>query len=943
MAILSSDGKYVTVQKGDTLSGIAQQYAGGASKYKQLASINKISNPNRIYVGQKIYLSSTGSSGGSGSSGSNTNKTTNSNTATIDQFGELSNQEGILFATWSWSKDNTESYKVLWLYDMGNGVWLVGNNSTNTVDKDMPTLARQSTYSIPSGARKVKFKVKPISKKKTKNGKETSYWTADWSNEEIYTVGTPLGTPEVPSVSLEKLTLTATINNVNVNNATTIEFEVVKDNATSRYKTAKAAIINNSVSYSCTVVAGGKYKVRCRALNDTEYSGWTDYTDEVTAIPATPAGITVIRAESESSVYLEWAAENTATSYDIEYTTKKEYFDISDQTTVISDIKTTKRIVEGLSYNSESNNEYFFRIRAVNEDVSGDNWSEWSGIKSITIGEKPAAPTTWSSTTTANTEENVNLYWVHNAQDGSKQYSAELVLKVSAYDDTDITWTLNKAIDDNYITYTPLTEEEMEDGKTHTVTVKTARYTEGTSIEWKVRTAGATKQYGDYSIPRKIDIYAKPTLDLTITDAAANNLETITSFPFYVRGTPGPRTQIPIGYHLSIISDETYETTDSVGRDMTVNAGDEVYSRYFDIFDTPEGEGIEFRTAMLVELSASNIDLENNVTYTAVCTVSMDSGLTAEASADFTISWDDTKYRPNAEIGIDVDTFTAYIRPYCEDGRIVDYKVTKSGDIYTKTTTEVIGATVDWDEETEMPVPSVGVTTTGEQVYAGVDENGTELYFCEVEITNPITNVYLSVYRREFDGSFMEIASELDGTLTTTVTDPHPSLDMARYRIVAIDKDTGAVSYYDTPGYPVGGKAAIIQWDEDWTDFEITEEDMMEQPAWAGSMLKLPYNIDVSDNMNPDVARIEYIGREHPIAYYGTQLGHSANWSMQIEKSDKETLYALRRLQRWMGDVYVREPSGSGYWANIVVSFSQKHCEVTIPVTLSVVRVEGGV
>ena len=64
---------------------------------------------------------------------------------------------------------------------------------------------------------------------------------------------------------------------------------------------------------------------------------------------------------------------------------------------------------------------------------------------------------------------------------------------------------------------------------------------------------------------------------------------------------------------------------------------------------------------------------------------------------------------------------------------------------------------------------------------------------------------------------------------------------------------------------------------------------------------------------------------------------------MDIPKSDKETIYGLRRLARWMGDVYVREPSGSGYWANITVSFSQKHTELTIPVSLSITQVEGGI
>ena len=117
----------------------------------------------------------------------------------------------------------------------------------------------------------------------------------------------------------------------------------------------------------------------------------------------------------------------------------------------------------------------------------------------------------------------------------------------------------------------------------------------------------------------------------------------------------------------------------------------------------------------------------------------------------------------------------------------------------------------------------------------------------------------------------------------------------------------------------------------------------MEEPPWSGSLLKLPYNIDVSHANSTDVSLIEYIGRRHPVSYYGTQVGESATWSMVIEKSDKETIYALRRLAIWMGDVYVREPSGTGYWACIKVSFGQKHLDLTIPVTLDITRVEGGV
>ena len=157
-------------------------------------------------------------------------------------------------------------------------------------------------------------------------------------------------------------------------------------------------------------------------------------------------------------------------------------------------------------------------------------------------------------------------------------------------------------------------------------------------------------------------------------------------------------------------------------------------------------------------------------------------------------------------------------------------------------------------------------------------------------------------------------------------------------------KSTAAISFYDTPSRPVGGKAVIIQWDDKWSSFNVdADTGAVTDTPWTGSMLKLPYNIDISDSHSPDVELVEYIGRSHPVSYYGTQVGESSSWSLDIPKSDKETLYAIRRLAKWMGNVYVREPSGSGYWANIKVSFSQKHLDVVIPVKFNITRVEGGV
>lgn len=818
-----------TVKKGDTLSEIAQKYNTTVSA---LASLNHISNVNLIYVGQVLTISGTASAAPK-SSGSQVK---------ITAFGLQSDTDRTVFATWAWSKSNTKEYKTMWYYATGDGVWFVGDDSTTTY--------KQSVYNAPSNATKVKFKVKPVSKTHKVNGKEVSYWTGSYSTEKTYKFSDNGPTkPSAPSVSIDKakLKLTAELDNLDVN-GDTIEFRIVKNNK-STFKTIKSTIKTSYASATCSVTAGGEYKVRARAWKKKEKSDWSDYSSSVGTPPAASKGIKTLKATSSTSITIDWYNVSNATSYEVQYTTKKGYFDSNP-----SEVKsvTIESVVGHAEITGmESGQQYFFRVRAINDDGE----STWTEIKSITIGKKPSAPTTWSSKTTATVSDTIILYWVHNTEDGSVWIKAQ----VEIYDSSGTlraTLTISNS--------TVGSEDEENTGSTN---LPSTYISEGTPVEWRVRTCGITGEYGDWSVKRKIDIYAPPTLELSLLDKTGTEIEIATAFPFKFKAVAGPITQTPIGYHLAITSNDIYETLDYMGRTKFVNVGESIYSKYFDTTDD-----------LLVELSAGNIDLENNMTYTATCTVTMNTGLSTETSMEFSVAWTETdNYEPNAEINVDSDSIVAYIRPYCVD-----------------------------DDE------------------------------------NLVDNIYLSVYRREFDGSFTELATAIPNSNSIFIADPHPALDYARYRIVATNETNGDVTFYDMPGYPVEEKAIIIQWDEDWSSFDTTEESALEQPSWSGSMLKLPYNIDVSDSYDKDVELVEYIGREHPVSYYGTQLGSTSTWNVDVPKSDEETLYALRRLAIWAGDVYVREPSGSGYWANISVSFSQKHCEVVIPVTLQIARVEGG-
>lgn len=847
-----------TVKRGDSLwkiasggcgSNVAASISGSTiqAKINTLVQLNGIKNANLIYVNQVLKLS------GSASSSTSSSTSTKIDVPTITDFGLQSEDTTgrAMYVAWSYSRANVKNYKVRWMYYAEN-MWQIGEEQETT---SYESIYCNDLYSAPERATKVKVQVLAQSQSNANGG---LYWyDVPWSAEKIYDFSeNPPYPPGTPNIEIKDYTLTASISNIDASkiNAESVEFEIIKNNSTSlgTYE-AKINTEGYHVSYVHIVDAGSDYKVRARSKKGSKVSGWSEFSETAGTKPSVPAAITTYRANSytddEVTAYLEWTTVNNAETYDIEYTTNKNYFDGSDGTTVLTGIQFNHHEVTSL----ELGKEYFFRVRAVNQNGE----SEWSEIVAIVVGTTPVAPTTWSSTTTAVVGEPLNLYWVHNAEDNSSQTYAELRLFING----------EQQVPD--ITIKNSTEEDEKD-KTSVYAIDTTDYPEGTKLEWQVRTAGITKVYGEWSVKRLVDIYAKPTLALSVTtlpDGTGDIINTLTTFPFYVYALPGPATQAPIGYQLKVTANEYYETIDDTGRTKMINKGDEVYSKHFDISNV-----------LIVEMSAANIDLEADIEYTITCIVTMNSGLTAETSHDFRVSWTDVPYTINADVSIDHETLTASIIPFSED------------------------------------------------------ENG-----------SLVEDLTLAVYRREFDGSFTELATNIPNTNSVTISDPHPALDYARYRIVGKTISTGAVSYYDLPGVKVGGKAAVIQWNEDWAVFDASDEFSAEKPSWSGSMLILPYNLDVSDSTDVDTELVSYIGRKHPVAYYGTQLGQTSNWNMEIPKDDKDTLYAIRRLSIWTGNVYVREPSGSGYWATVRVSYSQTHKELTIPITLSITRVEGGI
>ena len=897
---------------GDTLSGIARRYGTTVS---YLAKLNNIRNVNLIYVGQVLKISEVVKVTPSkpnptpapppAPSPSRPTPTPTSPAATrvtITAFGLQSNTERTFFATWSWPRGETDKFEVRWFYGTGDKAKFTGNSGfVDSIDNSQP----QSIYTPPENATYVSFQVKPIAKTHKVNNSDVYYWTAQWSTEQFYYMkDLPPKTPSAPTVTMDGYTLKIEVRDVDeVANA--VDFDIIQ-NDLKFYHCATAKVAWGVAKFSCAVAPGNEYKVRCRAVKSAQlHSEWSAFSSNVSTKPEKPEKILEMRAVSDTAITLTWTEALTTESYDLEYSTNLDYLGMSNASTTINNITAPRYTITGLS----TGEKYFVRVRAVNAQGTSD----WTEAKSIILGAVPSAPTTWSSSTTVTVGEDMKFYWMHNSKDGSKESKAELsyivdngsevlkeIVKVDTSDDVSYYW------------------------------LPTLSYREGASIKWRVRTAGITGEYGPWSVTRTITIYAPPSLSLVISDDGLNtrSLRQITKYPFYIKAVAGPNSQTPIGYHFSIIAKNTYETMDEHGTVKMVIEGQEIYSNFLDVNER----------LILLTMTPSDVNLENNIEYQLICTVTMDSGLTQEATADFRVLLDDATYYPAAEILFDENTLSASIRPYCTYTPYLFYQVTfdSSTGIYTRTNT-----LIDPLEGTSV---DNALTAQEDLVFVGVNASGDTIYFSVVSSNREylVEDITLSVYRKEYDGRFVTIAKDIPNLDNYYVTDPHPSLDLASYRVVATDTTNGSISYTDIPGYPVGIKSVIIQWDETWDNLEIMGDDQTDEVRWAGSMLKLPYNIDVSDSNEKDVSLIEYIGRSHPVSYYGTQLGVTSTWHVEIPKTDKNTLYGLRLLAIYTGDVYVREPSGSGYWANISVSYEQKHRELTIPITLTIKRVEGG-
>lgn len=790
---------------------------------------------------------------------------------------------------------HTDHFEVRWQYTTGDGVWFTGSESTVEANKT------NCTYSAPSNAKIVRFAIRPISKTYTANGMESTYFVGIWSANVKYSFvdEVTVETPSVPEVTINGNVLTAEVDCYDPN-ANYIEFQVARDDSVTQMS-GIGKVVTNHVSFVGDIYLGHNYKVRCRAYNTNDVvtsenvttiktynaiSEWSEYSNNVSTIPG---NVSIVGANLRSGSEIQILFG--------EHKDKNGVYDNLNTTAESYEIEYTRDPTYFDHSSSEVKSNTFEAIPGTSPYViisgldTGIQWffrmrgtnsqgnSAWSNTIHRILGTRPSAPTTWSEAMSVPTSGVIVLYWVHNSEDGSDQTSAELKLTVGKN-----TKTVNLTTENTY----SISVQGIDSQDNVLSPLKI-----GGELTWEVRTYGISSLVSPWSSTRKVNVIAAPSIsNFRLNTNDQNTTAEIQSFPLVFTANVLPTTQTISGYRVVIkkvtamYEGESSENkkiakvADITGNLRQINIGQAVYDKYISY---PSNEN-EVNNYIRLEVGAADFFPENGVEYSYSLTVYMRSGLsTTVGGSGFVLATNERAFDVNADVSVIVDKAAATIRPYC---------------------------------------------------YL----SGTETL---------ATRAVLYVYRREFDGSLTLVQGNYENIdpnidRTAYIVDPHPGLDYARYRIVAQNTSTGQIDFVDLPGAPVGIKSIVIKWNEEWQNYETDSEDALDQLPIQGSMIMLPYNVDISDSYAKDAALVEYIGRSNPVSYYGTQVGESAEWSVAIPATSVDLLYQLRKLAVYQGDVFVREPSGSGYWANITVSFSKNHSETTIPVKLSVKRVEGG-
>lgn len=800
--------------------------------------------------------------------------------------------------------------------------------------------------------KKVKFKVKAVSKTHKVNKKDKKYWNDKYTYcKHNNLTGKDLNQPyemrinpddpvppkpDKPTLEFDSTNKTysrvkATVSVTPVDGdqyhktlITHVRYQFYNGNdnlcATHTVKISDTSIDSRTLTAKTPTQDGDKIKVRCRFEVQTtdvnigktvDWSDWSTWSDWLYTKPVMDKKHKMtIKAISHTVAKITVDKCRGAKGYIVEYTTddSRNFTKRHDLVTTYpsSGYFTDRSPNEGIAI--QSGHVTYFRYRAVNDTAM----SGWSQIFSVQTGYRPNPPTTWSLYNSVMDGDNITFYWTHNPSSDNTACQVSCLRLTVDGEQMQYIYVPNPHYGDpdreNETQKYTINSHELSKGGDHIRSVKWAVCTQALAFEYSGNISDTNPDlkklgYSDWSINRTVQINSvprvyKPTLDQlrdymkqvrgwsdakweTYKEQFTDDSATLHMhmFPVPVLGVYDDENKI-IAYEVRIKSLYEYSYVDIDDTIVHVNPGQYIFQKTY----TNSGKKVGDVTMFGAVLTPEQLTLETGQIYSADVRAFIANGLSARIYYEFEVLIDDGYTMiPNLDFEYDYDNACMQITTSC--------------------------ALRAYDEE----VP---------------------------EISETPADISMDLYRIEYDGRLTEISSNIkaNDNYQMVVIDPHPALSTARYRVTATSRVTGYTVYTDFESV-VDDNSIIIQWDDMWKNFAV-QNDIPEEAYMAGSLLRLPYNIEIKEDRDKDIALIDYIGRENPVSYFGTKQGETGSWQCLVPADDYDTIYALRRLQAWMGNCYVREPSGIGYEAVVKVSFSIKYAEVAIPVTLDVTRVE---
>lgn len=142
----SVSGSY-TVKSGDTLSAIANRF--GVS-YRQLAQVNNIANPNRIYVGQVLRLSGSSTTASQHSQSTVSRATTSTSSYTVqsgDTLSAIANRLGVSYQYLAQVNGISNPNRIY----IGQVLRINGGNNTVSSSYRSATSSVNGGYTVKSG------------------------------------------------------------------------------------------------------------------------------------------------------------------------------------------------------------------------------------------------------------------------------------------------------------------------------------------------------------------------------------------------------------------------------------------------------------------------------------------------------------------------------------------------------------------------------------------------------------------------------------------------------------------------------------------------------------------------------------------------------------------------------------------------------------------------